>query len=194
MKAVTLNGIDISYEPWLDGGGKLFGQDFLRVVEPVNRLAEWCAGPGFIGFSLYGAELCRELHLLDINPEAVRVASQTFESNGVPGRAWLSDCFDNCPESFDLIVANPPHVPTTEVLPWSPPICYRDEDWQIHRKFYAQVGDHLHPGGRVILQENPAYSKVEDFTEMIEAGGMQLVDVWDCPTEIPMYYVLTEPA
>lgn len=46
----------------------------------------------------------------------------------------------------------------------------------------------------MILQENPAYSKVEDFTAMIETGGMGLVDVWDCPTEIPMYYVVTEPA
>ena len=152
------------------------------------------AGPGFIGFSLYGAKLCRELHLLEINPEAIQVASRTFEENAIPGRAWLSDCFDDCPESFDLIVANPPHVPTTEVLPWVRPICYRDEDWRIHRKFYAQVRNHLRPGGRVIMQENPTYSKVEDFTAMIDDGGLRLVDVWDCPTEIPMYYVVTEPA
>ena len=194
MKTVTLNGIDVHYEPKLDGGGVLFGQDFQRVLEPVDRLAEWCCGPGFIGYGLYGAQMCRELHLLDINPEAIGAAGRTRRDNAVPGRDWLSDCFDGCPESFDLIVANPPHVGTDEVIPeWGPIICYRDEGWAIHRKFYSQVRDHLRPGGRVVLQEHVRHSKPEDFAEMIRDGGLRIVDVWDCRYP-PLYFLVTEPA
>jgi 16S rRNA G1207 methylase RsmC len=193
---VALGGIDVVYEKRLDGGGKLFGQDFVRLLEgqPVDRLAEWCAGPGFIGFSLYGHGLCKRLDLLDINPQAVAVAQETMRVNSVPGKVWLSDCFDDCDESFDLIVGNPPHCATDEILPWSPPITYRDPDWSIHRKFYSQVRDHLNPGGRVILQENAEYSSAEDFTAMIQDGGLEVEEVASCPTEAPMYYLVVRPA
>jgi hypothetical protein len=69
----TYGGIRVHYKRHLDGGGSGFGQDFIpflrgRGIPKQARAFEWCAGPGFIGFSLLGHGLCETLCLADINP------------------------------------------------------------------------------------------------------------------------------
>lgn len=62
--------IDVYFKQNLRGGGDIFGQDYLRIVKQlgkVNRLFEWCSGPGFIGFSLLANGMCDSLCLADIN-------------------------------------------------------------------------------------------------------------------------------
>ena len=49
-------------------------------------LYEWCAGPGFIGFSLLGHGLCDSLCVADINPEAVAALRRTVATNGIGGQ------------------------------------------------------------------------------------------------------------
>lgn len=197
-QTVALAGVDVHWTVRLNGGGMQFGQDFVRVVDelgPVGRLAEWCAGPGFIGFALYGRGLCESVDLLDINRAATRAQRRTFRANPrVKGRAYRSDCFDSVGDArWDLIVANPPHTPRTVVgLEWATPLCFVDPDWRIHEKFYAQARAHLRPGGRIVLQENPAYSTVSDFEAMIAAGGLRVVSVEVAPTAIPMYYIVVQ--
>ena len=76
----------VSYKRHLDGGGSTFGQDFLpllrrRGMPKAARAFEWCAGPGFIGFSLLANGLCDTLCLADVNPEAVAACRRTVASN-----------------------------------------------------------------------------------------------------------------
>src|SRR5579862_3880812 len=69
---VKYRDIVVSYLPELDGGGHTFGQQYLDVVRskvgPVGHAFEYCAGPGFIGFSLLAHGLCDRLTLADVNP------------------------------------------------------------------------------------------------------------------------------
>src|ERR1700743_1309454 len=58
-KHVTYQGkstITVQYAKILDGGGSSFGQQFLEAVAlttgHTSHVFEFCAGPGFIGFSL----------------------------------------------------------------------------------------------------------------------------------------------
>ena len=56
-REVAYAGVRVSYKRHLDGGGSTFGQDFVPLLQKrgmpkVHRAFEWCAGPGFIGFSL----------------------------------------------------------------------------------------------------------------------------------------------
>jgi hypothetical protein len=72
----TFYGSRLSYKLHLDSGGSTFGQDFIvylrnRRMPKQARTFEWCAGPGFIGFSLLGLGLIETLCLADINPQAV---------------------------------------------------------------------------------------------------------------------------
>lgn len=54
FKKIRYKGIKVKFLPYLDGGGRGFGQQFLRVVREkigkVDHAFEYCAGAGFIKF------------------------------------------------------------------------------------------------------------------------------------------------
>src|SRR3954467_4779077 len=83
----------VNYTPELDGGGMTFGQQYLEVIrEKLGRVGhafEYCAGPGFIGFSLLANGLCDKLTLADINPEAVKAVRATIAENRLEGRVTV---------------------------------------------------------------------------------------------------------
>jgi methylase of polypeptide subunit release factors len=194
----SLSGIDVMYTPELDGGGAGYGQDYPRFVAehlgPQRRIFEWCAGPGFIGFSLLGRGLCDTLCLADVNPDAVAACRRTIERNGLGDRVsvYLSDGFQEIPdtERWNLVVGNPPHSGTDRMIPeiTRPPIVYQDPNWRIHRAFYENVSRFLAPRGNVVIQENFRYSCVEDFRETIEKNGLEIVDTPACGDTPRRYY------
>jgi 16S rRNA G966 N2-methylase RsmD len=180
-RSATFGGIKVSFKTHLDGGGSSFGQDFIpflrgRGMPKVLRVFEWCAGPGFIGFSILSHGLCDSLCVADINPEAVAACRRTIRVNGLDGQvsAYHSDNLDSIPftERWDLVVSNPPHFDdSTQDLRSS------DGGWRSHRKFFASVGLFLNPGGVIVLQENNAGSTVDDFRPLIEEAGLSIVFV-----------------
>ena len=197
-RAATYAGVRVAYKVHLDGGGSTFGQDFLpmlrkRGMPKVTRAFEWCAGPGFIGFSLLANGLCETVCLADVNPEAVVACRRTIARNALEKRAaaYQSDNLKDIPaaELWDLVVANPPHF--LDEAPGH--LRYHDPDWRVHRGFFDSVAPHLKPGGVIVLQENNRGSTVEMFREMIEAAGLQIVFVQDCAPQKTahdhMYYV-----
>ncbi|WP_170198331.1 methyltransferase [Streptomyces chryseus] len=192
----------MSYTPELEGGGHEFGRAFAPFVRDVvgrpGRLLEWCAGPGFIGFSLLAAGLCDSLDLADINEHAASAVAETVGANGLDGRVQfhISDCFAHIPAgaSWDLVIGNPPHVNSedtqTDYRRSHSPLIWQDSDWAIHRRFYREVGAHLLPGGSVVLQENRRFSSPEDFTGLIEGSGLEVVGAFDCGPDYEDYYFL----
>lgn len=110
-------GTRVSYKNHLDGGGRCFGQDFIPLLQSLGlprqpRAFEWCAGPGFIGFSLLGHGLCETLCLADINPESESACERTSADNALSDRVsvYCSDNLRDIPKSeqWDLVVSNPP--------------------------------------------------------------------------------------
>jgi methylase of polypeptide subunit release factors len=179
---MTLAGIRVHYKKHLDGGGSTFGQDYFPLLSACGmpkqlRAFEWCAGPGFIGFSLLGHGLCETLCLADVNIEAVLACRRTIRDNGLSGRATVyhSDNLASIPrcERFNLAVGNPPHFFDT-----SPgQLRYSDKDWSTHRAFFGTIGRLLEPDGVIILQENNLGSTAEMFRSMIEGSGLAIVFV-----------------
>jgi methylase of polypeptide subunit release factors len=173
-------GVRVSYKPHLDGGGSTFGQDFLPVLRnrgmpKVARAFEWCAGPGFIGFSLLAHGLCETLCLADVNPQAVAACRRTVARNRLEGKVavYHSDNLENIPpaEQWDLVVSNPPHFVDSGIGQ----LRYHDPDWRVHRGFFGRIARHLKPGGIVVLQENNAGSTPAVFAPMIAEAGLRLV-------------------
>src|ERR1700722_11888610 len=156
-RKMKLKGLEISYLPELDGGGGVFGQQVIKAVADrigkVEHAYEFCAGPGFIGFSLLAHGLCERLTLADINPVAVRACETTIRENGLGSRVSLyqSDCLAGIPatERWDFVVSNPPHVPGDEEG-------YRkdkrlvDPSLSIHQRFYRDIGRFMKPGGSIL--------------------------------------------
>lgn len=184
----------------LDGGGASFGQDYIRALLEIgisgcSRAFEFCAGPGYIGYSLLAHGICRTLALADINPIAVQAARTTAAFNGLTDRVsvYQSDGLAQIPpsEKWDLVVSNPPHF-----LKWTGEGKLRggDPNWEIHKKFYASVKNFLTPGGCVFFQENGLGSSVGDFVPMIRESGGTVVCTLPGPdigAGGKMYYILS---
>jgi methylase of polypeptide subunit release factors len=189
---VNLGGIDVCFTEELDGGGARYGQDYVpfvtRELGRQGRAFEWCAGPGFIGFSLLGHGLVESLCLADLNPAAVEACRETIRRNGLDGvvDVYESDCLDGiaASERWDLVVGNPPHSGSDEVRLEikRPPMVYQDVGWQLHERFYATVGAHLAPGGNVVIQENLKFSSPETFQPMVDRNGLRFVESALCET------------
>jgi methylase of polypeptide subunit release factors len=198
--SVRYGSIDVSYTPDLVGGGDTFGQAYVPFVREhlpaVETVFEWCAGPGFIGFAMLAAGLCRTLDLGDVNPAARDVVERTVRRNGLGGRVrfHLSDCFADVPATlrWDLVVGNPPHVnaagPASHYQHSHSPLIWQDRNWEIHRRFYRQVRHRLAPGGTALIQENRRFSAPDDFTAMIRDAGLEHVGHHDCGPGFEDYY------
>jgi methylase of polypeptide subunit release factors len=167
-----------------------------RELEHPSRTFEWCAGPGFIGFSLLGHGLTDSLCLADVNAAAVDACRETIRRNGLEGRVdvYESDCLDQIPagEQWDLVVGNPPHSGTDEVRPdiKRPPVIYQDVGWRLHDRFYESVGAHLAPGAQVVIQENLRFSSVDTFRDLLARSGLELVasPLCETPEGNTLYY------
>ena len=66
-------------------GGLAFGRDFPRVLNELGigrrgRVFEFCAGPGYIGYSLLAAGWCESLVLSDVNPDTVSAAASRLRT------------------------------------------------------------------------------------------------------------------
>lgn len=185
FKTVTYKNIHVKYLSYLHGGGMGFGQQFLQVVKErfghVDHVFEYCAGPGFIGFSLLANKLCDRLTLADINPDAIVSVQETIRANKLEGRVkvYQSDCLDSIPaqEKWDLIVSNPPHWPATE-KEYKENIRNFDPHLIVHKKFYQDIRKFLKPKGTILFQELEAATSVEDFRQMIEENGLEIKDVF----------------
>ncbi len=182
-KQVTYGSVRVHFKEHLDGGGTSFGQNIIsflasRQMPRQQRVFEWCAGPGFIGFSLLAHGLAETLCLADVNPEAVEACQRTITENGLAERvsAYHSDNLKDIPdtEKWDLVVSNPPHFDDR-----FGDLRGQDDDWHLHRDFFTAVGRFLKPGGVIVLQENNRGSTAEMFRPMIEASGLKIVFVVD---------------
>jgi tRNA1(Val) A37 N6-methylase TrmN6 len=189
---VTYRGTRVEFKKHLDGGGTGFGQDFipflrLRHMPRQQRIFEWCAGPGFIGFSMLAHDLAETLCLADINAEAVEACRRTIAQNNLAGRVsvYHSDNLKNIPDSerWDLVVSNPPHFTDD----WIGDLRAYDGGWHIHREFFDAVDRFLKPGGVIVLQENNRGSTAETFRPMIEAAGLSIVLVAECQPQRTSY-------
>jgi methylase of polypeptide subunit release factors len=182
---VQYGNVSVNYVPVLDGGGMTIGQQYLDVVRQklgrVEHVFEFCAGPGFIGFSMLANGLCDRLTLADINPEAVEAARATIAENKLEDRVTVyeSDCLDSIPatEKWDLVVSNPPHFDGDQE-DYKAAIRLIDPGFEIHKRFYRDVKKFLKPSGHVIIQENGSATHFDDFAPMIRDNGLKLVEVF----------------
>jgi methylase of polypeptide subunit release factors len=190
--SASYGDIRVHFKKHLDGGGRTFGQDLvtfleLRGMPQQQRVFEWCAGPGFIGFSLLARGLARTLCLADVNPEAVKACRLTIADSGLADRASVhqSDGLKDIPaaERWDLVVSNPPHF----VDDWIGDLRSYDDGWHLHRDFFAGIDRFLKPNGVIVLQENNRGSTAETFRSMIEQSGLAIVFVSECRPQRSLY-------
>lgn len=195
------SGIDVAYYPNQNGGGMHFGQNYIDVIKKrynrkFNKVYEFCCGPAYIGFSLLGSGLTKNLILSDLHLPAKYSTHETATKNNITNSVnfYLQAGVSSLPESdIDLVISNPPHF--LKRVPWLrhiDPRIYIDSNWEIHKEFYSNIADKITDDGIILLQENALGSSPHDFELMANKGGLKITDIF--PIENPIgkdwiYYI-----
>ncbi len=165
-ESVNCSGISVFYSLETNGAGLQTKEDLLQTVQSLfpgrvfENCYEWRSGPGFFGYTLLGAGVCKNLYLADVYDPALDQAMKTAMKNSLLGRVHISKG-DNWTaishgKKFDLIVGNPPHFNVhnyyNEIWQFDRRV-YFDQDWDIHREFFVKAKDHLASRGEILLLE-----------------------------------------
>jgi release factor glutamine methyltransferase len=131
----------------------------LDVVRPTDSVLEVGTGCGLIAKVI--ARLAHSVIATDINPQAVKNATL----NGV--EAIRGDLFCNLNRRFDLIIFNPPYLPTDTNVSFD----WLTQAWdggpagrEVIMRFLTQVDGHLTSCGRVLM----TISSITGYREVTE--------------------------
>ena len=150
----------------------------LRSENPAAplRIVDLCCGSGAIGAVLADALDPIELYAADVDPVATHCARRNLDGIGT---VVEGDLFDPLPDHLlsivDLLVANAPYVPTTEIELMPPEARLHEarvaldgggDGLDVHRRVAAAALSWLRPGGALLIEasERLAPTAVELFT------------------------------
>lgn len=91
-------------------------EEALKTVKPGMKVLDMCTGSGCIIISILHNVEGVKGYAVDISKQAVNVAKENAKLNEVPVLFERSDLFEMVTEKFDVIVSNPPYIPT-DVIP-----------------------------------------------------------------------------
>lgn len=171
---VKIGASDLVYEPAEDSF--LLADAALKEAEPGMRILEIGAGSGFVSAVLRANVKGIRVLATEINPHAARCA----KANEV--EVIRTDLFrglkpGNPKASFDLILFNPPYLPTSEeekVPGW---LNYAFDGGTSGRetidRFFDAVGNYLKPGGKVLILIS-SITGLESVKEKMEKLGFEV--------------------
>ena len=91
-------------------------EEALRRASAAKRVLDIGVGSGCIAVALAKALTGAQVSGVDSSPEALHLAKQNAERNGVPITLLHGSLFEPVgDEIFDLIVSNPPYIPTADL-------------------------------------------------------------------------------
>lgn len=125
------------------------------------RVLDLCTGSGCIGISIATLAPHAQLTLADISVSALEVAKKNAHDLNVDVLLRHGDLFKAVGrEKFDLIVSNPPYIPSDELADLQPevrrePALALDggaDGLDFYRRIAEEADQHLLPGGSIYLE------------------------------------------
>ena len=145
------------------------GWQFLQQLSTFNpqpsTALDLGTGSGCLAIALAVKCQAAQVWASDVSPEALGLAKQNAARRNVAERIQFlhGDGFSPLPEKlqFDLVISNPPYIPTAEIELLQPEV--RDFDPRraldggpdglvLFRRLAAEAGEFLKPGGRMMLE------------------------------------------
>ncbi len=152
-----------TYEPAEDT--MLLLKAALDEAKPDDKAIEIGCGRGIISLEL--SKRAGSIIATDINPSAVKLA----KIYGL--EAVRADIFGGLKGKFDLVIFNPPYLPTTDEEKISGWINYALDGGENGRetinKFIENLSDHLNPNGRCLL----LVSSLSDLNAVLEKARVE---------------------
>lgn len=119
-------------------------------TKPTDSVLEVGTGSGIQ--AIIAAKKAKHVLAVDINPKAVKLATSNAELNGVKNIEFrVSDLFENAGGRFDLIIFNPPYVPSYETDLLGKAWAGGKDGREVIDRFLSDVGAHLTDDGRFLM-------------------------------------------
>jgi len=160
-----------------------------RALPPGSRVLDLCCGSGCIGVSIAVHVPEVKVTMADISKEALKVARENAALNGVSGRVTCLEANALEPPrpllgKFDLIVSNPPYIPTadiggldTSVESYEPHLALDggDDGLSLYRSVTLLWRSALNPGGRLILECGIGQNHSVDY--LLRVNGFENIEI-----------------
>lgn len=159
-------------------------EEALKVITPGMRVLDLCTGSGCIIVSILHNVADVEGYAIDISKQALNVAKENAKLNGVAVNFERSDLFDNVTGTFDVIVSNPPYIPSLEVVKLMPEVGSfeplealdgKEDGLYFYREIIASCKEYLKPEGRILFEIG--YDQGETVQTMLLDAGFKEVCV-----------------
>lgn len=139
---------------------ELLVEEVLKVCEG-KRVLDLCTGSGCIIISLAKLGNLKEAIGIDISEKALEVAKKNQERLEASVTFIQSDLFEEVEGTYDIIVSNPPYIPTKEIEELMPEV--RDHEPMLaldgtedglafYRKIIENAKNYLNEGGAVLFE------------------------------------------
>lgn len=159
-------------------------EEALKKLTAGKKVLDLCTGSGCIIISL--KHYCEGIEGIgsDISNQALEVARENGSRNKTEIQWVLGDLFEHIEGKFDMIVSNPPYIPTEEIAKLSEevkdhePVLALDgmEDGLFfYRRIIENSKDYLTENGWLFLEIG--YDQGEAVSQLMREAGMQEIHV-----------------
>ena len=139
------------------------------------KVLDMCSGSGCIGLSI-AKHLKAEVTLADISDDALDIARDNAVLNDIQVTISKSNLFDNIMGTFDIIISNPPYIPSAEcrgleeeVRAYDPMLALDggEDGLDFYRKIIAAAPKYLKCDGTIYLELGIGQS--QDVKDMLSS-------------------------
>lgn len=140
-------------------------EECLKLIKDDSRVFELCTGSGAIAITLLRECLKLEVLASDISPKALAIALENSQNLGVGDRLKLlqGDLFEPFKgfEPANLIVINPPYIPTSDIAGLSPSVKEHEpklaldggaDGLNFYRRILTEASNYLVPDGFLVME------------------------------------------
>ena len=155
-------------------------------------LLDLCTGSGAVAISLKSERPFLSVSASDISAgaletaalNAARLLDEGLSAKGPPVRFMQSDIFNNIPGKFDIIVSNPPYIPSGEIpalapeLRWEPRLALDGggDGLSLIREIISRSPERLLPGGLLLLEAG--LGQIPAIRALLEANRFSGIRVY----------------
>ena len=136
-------------------------EEALKHARPGMKIMDMCTGSGCILISIMKNVADIEGYGFDISKKALIIAKENAAMNKVNAFFEKSDLFENVTEEYDMIVSNPPYIPSDEIATLMPEVSMfepmealdgMEDGVYFYRKIVMEARNHLKEGGRLLFE------------------------------------------
>lgn len=136
-------------------------EEALKRIRPGMKVLDMCTGSGCILISILKNVVDVEGYGYDISKKAINVAKENAKLNNVIATFERSDLFDMVTDTFDVIVSNPPYIPTDVIQGLMPEVAVyepfnaldgKEDGLYFYRKIVKESKKYLRPNGKLLFE------------------------------------------